>query len=69
MKTILITLLVLFVLISLAGLIKSFIPVIKMIFAGVSLPKIKFTRRQLGTFILITYLSISVLYCIIVTFI
>jgi len=61
--------LVLFVLISLAGIIKSFIPVIKMAFAGFSLPKIRLTRKQSGTIILITYLSISVLYCIIVSFI
>jgi hypothetical protein len=69
MKTLLIVILVLFVACSLAGIIKSFIPVIKLTFAGFNLPKIRLTKKQLGTIILITYLSISVLYCIIVSFI
>jgi len=64
MKTILITILVLFVAYMIFELLRAFL---KMIFAN--LPKIRLTKRQLGTTILIVYLSISVLYCIIVSFI
>lgn len=63
MKTILIIILVLFVAYMIFELLRAFIPVIKL-----CLPKIRLTRKQLGTFIIVAYLSISVLYCIIVSF-
>jgi hypothetical protein len=60
MKTIFITILVLFVIYCIFELCRAFIKML-------NLPKIRLNKKQSGTVILITYLSISVLYCIIVS--
>ena len=57
MKAILITILVLFVIYCIFELCRAFIKML-------NLPKIRMTKRQLGTFIIVAYLSISVLYLI-----